>query len=234
VSTGRVILIGAALGLVAVGVAAALVLTGVLGPLRPSDAPVDGPVLVALVLPNETGVLQPQVIDVYSRTTNGWAVRSVSPTLPAVVSGTSGSTLADAYSFGGGSALAKAYSQLGRGSATSWVVVDPSGWSRLASSTSLPFNLPAHLEVFDGSQLVAFQEGSGTVAPSQLALLFDGTRYLPAGESAAVRTQAGDLLGSELRNVGVLGVSGVVSDLPPRRLATWLRGLGAPARLEGD
>jgi hypothetical protein len=228
------VFIGAGLAVMAVAVAVVLVATGVINPTRTVNAPVDGPVLVALVLPNEAGVLQPRVLDLYSRTATGWVVSSVSPTLPAVVSGTSGNTLADAYTFGGGSALVTASSQSGQRPASSWLVVDPAAWARLTGAKVLPFDLPAHMEVFDGRQLVPFEQGTTTVPADETALLLDGAQYLPEEQSEIVRKQVGDGLASALGKASDVGAIGLSSDLSSNRLAAWVRELGTPRRAPGD
>ena len=90
------------------------------------------------------------------------------------------------------------------------------------------------MEVFDGKQLLAFEEGTGTVPATQVALLLDGAGYLPAGQDAAVRAQVGDQLAKALVQANASGAVSVSTDLSPTRLALWIRGLGQPARTSGD
>jgi hypothetical protein len=234
VSTGRAVLTGAIVALVVIGAASAALLSGALGPVPKAGGPVDGPVIVALVLPNESGVQEPRVLDVYTRNASGWSVKSVSPSLPVVVSGTTGKTLADAYVFGGGAALARAYSSLGRGQARSWVVVDPATWSALSSATPLVVALPRTLEVFDGRRLVSFPAGRRSVAAAETDLLLNGAAYLPTSQNAAVRAAVGDGLGAVLVAAPASERAQLRSDLRSQQLTAWLGTLKTRVRGSGD
>jgi len=191
-------------------------------------------VLVAFVLPDETGVQVPRVLDVYTRSGSGWSIASVSPTLPAVVSGTSGRTLADAYVFGGGDALASAYSAGTTTPAAAWVVVDQAAWERLAGGTPMNLDLPAHMEVFDGTQLSVFEQGPASVAATQTSLLLNGAGYLSTLDSTVLRARVGDVLAGRLSRARQQDVDSLKSSLDRATLASWLRGLGTVARNPGE
>jgi hypothetical protein len=234
VSTGRAVLIGAVVAVIVIGAVSAALLAGVFGPAPKASSTVDGPVIVALVLPNEAGVQEPRVLDVYTGNASGWSVKSVSPSLPVVVSGTTGKTLADAYVFGGGAALARAYSNLGRGQVCSWVVVDSATWSALSSVAPLVVDLPRALEVFDGSRLVSFPAGRRVVAAAETGLLLNGAAYLPASQNAAVRAVVGDGLGSALATAPASARAQLRSDLRSQQLTEWLGTLKTRVRGSGD
>ncbi|MDR3687702.1 MAG: hypothetical protein P4L93_12190 [Coriobacteriia bacterium] len=229
-STTRVALIGAGLAVFTVAVAAVLLATGVVSLPKSPQTAAQGPVLVALVLPDESGVQVPRVLDVYTRTQSGWSIASVLPTLPAVVSGTSGGTLADAYVFGGGDALASAYSAGHPTPVSAWVVVDQTGWDQLAGSTPISIELPAHMEVFDGAQLTVFEQGPASVPATQTGALLNGASYLSTLNSGLVRSRIGDVLAGQLSRARPQDVDALKSSLDRTTLAAWLGGLGTARR----
>ena len=233
-STWRVVLIGGGIAVLVVALVVVLLVTGVLTLPNSPEASARGPVLVALVLRDESGVRVPRVVDVYTRTQAGWAITSVSPTLPAVVSGTSGRTLADAYVFGGGDALAKAYSAGSRTSASAWVVVDQVAWERLVGSTPMSLEIPAHMEVYDGQQLIPFEQGTASIPATETGSLLNGAAYLSTRDSSLVRARVGDVLAARLSRAGAQDVVGLTSSLDAAQLRSWLSGLGTVARASGE
>ena len=232
-SVGRVVLIGGGLAIAMMAVAAVLLATGVVSLPKSPESAAQGPVLVALVLPDEAGVQVPRVLDVYVRNQSGWTIASVSPTLPAVVSGTSGRTLADAYVFGGGDALASAYSAGSNTPASAWVVVDQAAWERLAGQSPMSLELPAHMEVFDGTQLTVFEQGPASVPATQSSLLLTGAGYLSTLDSTLLRARVGDVVAGRLSRARPQDVASLKSSLDAAMLATWLHGLGTVARNAG-
>jgi hypothetical protein len=203
------------------------------GPIERADTAARGPVLVALVLPDESGVELPRVIDVYQRSPGGWRIESVSPAQPAVVSGTSGRTLADAYTYGGGAGLAQAYSARSGMAIAGWVVVDGAAWSGLVGGATVPIDVPAHIEVFDGLRLIAFEQGPALITAEQTKPLLDGARYLSASDERAVREAIGDRLGALLTSAGRQNLSALRSNLHRAQLTGWLNDLGTPQRTRG-
>ena len=228
----RAALIGAILALVVVGVVVALALTGSL-PLGATPGTANGPVAVALVLPDAKGTVVVRAIDVYARSGSGWSVRSVAPTASVVVPGTGGSSLSDAYSFGGGDGLAGALRQTGQ-AVTSWVIVDQSGWNALRAHDPLSITLASSVEVFDGSQLLSFEKGTASVPATQTPELFDGAAFFTTEADRALRQQVGAGLVSSLRSATPGATSFVHSDLTPPVLNAWLGGLGTVRRTSGD
>jgi len=233
VSTAKAVLIGAGLGLVLVaGVVGAAALH--LYPSSPKPPTPPGSVAVAMVLPGSDYVAAPRVIDLYINTASGWTVRSVSPSTPVEVAGTSGSTLADAYSFGGGGGLVSALASNPGVPVDSWVVVDESAWLRLHDSGALPLDLPDDVEVFDGVRLYSFAKGATTVPADELQQLLAGTAFLSAGQDAQVRGQVGDALGKALVTNSAEASGSVHTDLSAATLLTWLREIGSARRIPGS
>jgi hypothetical protein len=232
-STSRAVLIGAAAALVLVGAVVALALLGVLPSGSSSDIPAEGAVAVALVLPDQDGVVTLRVLDIYSPSGAKWSLRSVSPTTPAVVSGTSGTSLADAYSFGGGDALAEALSKQAGLPVSGWVTVDQRGWEALRANAPFEMNLASDIEVFDGRQLHSFGPGRVTVSSAQTARLLDGAAYLKSSESRDVRVQVGDVLRSSLASAGPDALSKVRSSWSGSALSEWAKSVGAANRVPG-
>jgi hypothetical protein len=225
-------LVGAVVALLLVGIAVALVATGTISRFEHEAASVSGPVLVAIVLPDENGVVKPRVIDTYTRTASGWELRSVDPSMPAVVSGTSAGTLQDAYSFGGGDALDSAYVSAGGTKPSAWVLVDARSLESLLGSGTLPVELPGNVEVFDGGQLYTFSAGSSRIAAARLPQLIDGVAYLGASDALRVREQIGEDVASALPKAAVGAETALSSNLRPAQLQEWLGSLGAPTRAE--
>jgi len=225
-------LVGALAALLLVGIAVALVATGTISRFQREAASVSGPVLVAIVLPDENGVVKPRVIDTYTRTASGWELRSVDPSMPAVVSGTSAGTLQDAYSFGGGNALEAAYASGSGTKPSAWIVVDAKGLESLLSSGTLPVELPANMEVFDGGELYTFSAGSSRIAVARLPQLMDGVAYLGVSDALRVREQIGADVANALPKAAIGAESILTSNLRPAQLQEWLGSLGTPTRAE--
>ena len=232
-STGRAALIGAAIAILLVAGFVAAVALHVI-PVGTQGQKSAEAVAVAFVLPGSDGVVAPRTLDIYSRTGSGYAVRSVSPMTPAQVPGTGGTTLADAYSFGGGDGLMSALNSTRGDAIDGWVIVDASTWLRLHGSAPVAFELPSQVEVFDGKRLYSFSEGHASVPADQLPELLQGAGYLSASENAAVRKQAGDLLREALAAGGSTSAGLVRSDLNKDVLAQWLSGTGSARRVVGD
>lgn len=232
-STLRAVLIGAVAALVLVGLVVALVFLGVFPSGSSSDVRTDGAVAVALVLPDQDGVVTLRVLDVYTPSGGNWSIRSVSPTTPAVVSGTSGTSLADAYSFGGGDALAEALSEQAGLPVSGWVAVDQRGWEVLRAKAPFEIDLASDIAVFDGRQLHSFGSGRVMVTSAQTPRLLDGAAYLNASESRDMRVQVGDVLRSSLASAGPDALSGVRSSWSGAALREWAESLRAMNRVSG-
>lgn len=232
-STLKAVLFGALAALVVVGVVVGIVLLGVLPSGSSSDVPADGAVAVALVLPDQDGVITLRVLDVYNPSGGNWSIRSVSPTTAAVVSGTSGTSLADAYSYGGGDALAEALSTQAGLPVSGWVTVDLRAWEALRGNAPFEMDLASDIAVFDGRQLHSFGSGRVTVSSAQTPRLLDGASFLNASESRDIRVQVGDVLRSSLASAGPEALSGVRSSWSGSALREWAKSLSAANRVSG-
>lgn len=232
-STLRAVLVGAAAALVLVGIVVALAVLGVLPTGLSSDVAPEGAVAVALVLPDQDGVVTLRVLDIYTPSGGDWSIRSVSPTTPAVISGTSGTSLADAYSFGGGDALAEALSKQAGLPVSGWVTVDQRGWEALRGNVPFEIDLASDIAVFDGRQLHSFGAGRVTVSSAKTARLLDGAAYLNASESREVRVQVGDVLRSSLASAGPDALSGARSSWSGSALREWAKSLSPANRVSG-
>ena len=232
-STPRAVLIGAGLAVLLVaGVAAAALFHLFPTATKASTAPQS--VVVATVLPGSDDDVAPRVIDVYIDTASGWTVRSVSPSTSVEVPGTSGSTLADAYSFGGGVGLVSALAANPGIPVDAWVIVDEPAWRTLHRSGSVTVDLPADVEVFDGVRVYSFPSGNATVPADQLPQLLVGSAFLSASEDAKVRGQVGDLVGKALGTSGAEASGVLHTNLSGVALQAWLRGVGSARRIPGS
>jgi hypothetical protein len=224
-------LAGALVAVLLVAVVAGLAVAHV-GPFAGSaSSGAPAPTVLALVAPGADGVLAPAVIDLYTPSSGGWSVKSILPTTPVAVPGTSGSTLADAYSFGGGDGLAQALASQTGGLTPHWVLVDSGTLARIAGSFSL--NLPSDIEVFDGSQLYSFPQGMTSVPATAVPQLLQGATQLPASDAQAVRDGLGDALASALSSAGPVALASVRSDLGDNSIADWLASIRAARRTGG-
>lgn len=231
--TWRVVLLGGLMGLLAVAVVVGLVAYGSLPGGKAESPTSEGPVLVLLVLPNAQGVNVPRVIDLYTALGASTNLRSVEPTMPATLSGTTSSTLADVYSFGGGAAVAKFYASQFGGPEPAWVVVGPAAWERISAGALVKLDVPADIHVFDGTALYSFSQGTTDVPAPVLRRVFDGATFLDEAQAQMVRDQVGEWLASALGHAGTDAQAQLRSDLSADELKTWLAGLGNVHRVGG-
>ncbi len=222
----RAVLVGAIVGVLAVGgFAAAVVLGLVPGTHDHSVQAGEGPVLVALVLPDSEGVSTVHAIEVFERA--GGAIRTspIDPLTSATVPGTSATTLAEAYAFGGGDGLAGAYSQVKGGVVPVWIVVEPQGWDTLMGSAPVSVIIPADIEVFDGKELFSYAAGDASFPAAEVAQVMSGAAYLSAGDRANLREAVGDQLIGAVAASGLNSESGIATNLNADELAIWLTAL---------
>jgi len=193
-STRRAAMVGAVLALICVAAVAGAAVMGNMTTLARQDSVVDGPVVVAVVLPNADGVLTVRHIDVIRRVGETLRAVSVDPVASATVPGTSATSLADAYSFGGGEGLSAAVPGGGAGASAAWIVVGPEGFERLMARSSIQFDLKSSIEVFDGTELYSYAPGRVVVPAEQVAKLMDGVDYLVPSDRSMIRNSLGDAL----------------------------------------
>ncbi len=227
-SMGRVIVVGGLMGLVVVVVVVALVVTGVIPGSDSGRRPIEGPVLVALVLPDEKGASTVRVLDVYTPGPGGMTVRSVDPSQSAQAAGTTASTLAEVYSYGGGDALATAFAKETTASTPpTWVIIGPKQWRELAGTDPLSLQLPAPMSVYDGARLYSYRAGVVEVPPQEVDKVLDGAAYLDAAQNLIVREQVGDAVARRLVRADAASLR---SDAAAEQLTAWLATIGTPAR----
>lgn len=233
-STLKTSLIGASIAVVLVAVLVVLAVLRVPPFAEPTSGGGRGPVLVALVLPGVDGVIAPHLIDEYIPTASGWNVRSVSPSTTVVIAGTGGSTLADAYSFGGGDGLASALGSLENRTPDGWVIVDASAWRVLTGAKPMALTLPADIEAFDGARLYSFSAGPTSVPSDQVALLLQGAAFLNAAQGRMVREQVGDMLASTLASATAGERDSARSGMTATDLQAWALHLRGIVRVSGS
>jgi hypothetical protein len=232
-STLKAALWGALAGIVVVGILVGGAVYKAAQQESASGDSANGPVAVALVLPDAEGAVTLRVLDVYTLVGGRRSVRSVSPTTPALVSGTGGNSLADAYSYGGGKMLADTLGEQAGLPVSGWVIVDQAGWNALNRNSPFQVDLASGIEVFDGSRLYSFGQGHVSVPAAQVARLMDGAAYLKPSESRDVRVQIGDVLRSALTSAGADLPSQTRSSLSDSALRDWARGARSAGRVPG-
>lgn len=223
-----------------IGALIAVVLVGALGGAiylksRPRAAeaplPADKPVMVAVVLPDLSGTLTPRAITLYSMTGGKLTSVTVDPDASMTVPGTSAGELSGAYLFGGGDLLARTYAASAGIADPAWVVVTGDSLAQLDGGRGMDLNLPAPVDVFDGTTLSSFPTGTVIVAASDLPKLMDGVEYLGAGDRQVVRTQLGVVALDALARSSAPLKAGVKTSMQPLQLEAWLEALGVASKV---
>ena len=229
----RATLAGALAGVVLVAVTAVLVVAG-WGPFarEPKGDP-SGPVLVVLALRASSGGSVARTMDLVTAERGRTVVTSIDPETSVTVPGTTGRTLRDAYTYGGGSALASAYAKATGGRRPAWVIVGPSAWDALLDASSLTLQLPADMEVFDGKRLVSFTSGVQSVRASDAGMMMQGAEFLNGADARTIRQELGDRVIGALSTGGPQAAALVASDIPQAELPGWFKTLGNPFRAAG-
>lgn len=220
---GRSLLIGALIGL--------LLVAGVLGYLLwqgYEDSRTAGPddVVLMLVLPDEEGVVLPRIVDRYKAADA--TVEHVDPRLRVEIPGTSYTQLRDAYTFEGPAGVVSAVAGSARVT-PSYVVVDSGTFLRLMGDAPVTIEVPAHMEVFDGTRLLTFEQGSAEIVPADVTALFLGSQYLDAEERASVRDQVGEAMAARIAAMPDAG-AWLETDLTPEEFATFVGTVGKAVR----
>lgn len=219
----RAVLVGALLAvLVVAGLAAAFTLGVVPGAADRTAQASEGPVLVALVLPDADGVTVVRVLTVFERAGDVLRATAVDPLTSATIPGTSATTLAEAYSFGGGAGVANTYSLLNGSSDPLWVVVTPRGWSALMGTDEIPVTIPADIEVFDGTELYSYAQGATGFPAPEVAKVMTGAAHLSDTERAVLRDATGIALTAALVREGAQPGPGIETNMEPDQFAVWL------------
>lgn len=231
--TGRAVLIGGVLGLVCVIAVFAAVATGVFSAAENGTA-TDGPILVALVLPDADGVRTLRSLELYARKGESMRITSIDPLTEATVPGTSATNLAGAYAFGGGDGLAMAYAESADGVVPTWIAVDPDAWGKLMGSTVVKLRLDNGIDVFDGTRLYSYPAGAVSVPAGEIAQVMNGAEFVDAKERKALREGVGEVLARTLLRERASAKTGIVTNLTPDQSDILFGGVRAsPVRVKG-
>jgi hypothetical protein len=146
-------------------------------------------VVVVFASHAEDGAEVAQVVAV--ATDGGRVARLLDPQQEVTIPGTSSSKLLDAYPFGGGKAVADA---LGGGKTlNAYVDVPEEEWvALLKRAGDISIVLPKSIEVFDGTRLVSFGEGTRTVSGVDVPALLRGAAYLDTADRMKVVGAVGE------------------------------------------
>lgn len=135
----------------------------------------------------EDGAQVAQIVAVVGA--DGRGARFVEPETSATVPGTSYGTVRDAYPFGGAAAVARA---VAGGSDVAWVDVPQKAWEELISGAGgARVRITQTMDVFDGSDLYTFREGTMTVAGDEIRALMNALAYVPARARVGMRDEVG-------------------------------------------
>lgn len=165
-----------------------------------SETPsVPGAVLVVLTA-SDKEASQVAALPVLLRSRNGTVtVTPVDPDRKAAVSGTSASTLAQAYPFGGGAAVASAYASSEGVAVPAWIALEPAGWGRLVDDAGgIEIDVPSGVSAYIGGSLTVFEPGRQKLDGSDAAALAATLEYLDPAEKVAVRSALQRALGEVL------------------------------------
>ena len=149
------------------------------------------------------------------------ALSDVDPDTRVAIPGTSFDRLRDTYAFGGGAAVVAALPK----PTPAYVAVPQAVWTAAVDrSGGVTVTVPASLDVFDGTTLTSFAQGTQRLTGQQIAALLIGLTRVPTAGRPSVRR---DL---EIGIAGSLAAdpasrSGLRSDLSPDALSTWLSGV---------
>lgn len=129
--------------------------------------------------------------------------------------------------------MAAAYAQGAGVDRPGWLIVGPGAWADLMGEMSISVRLNDNIEVFDGTELYSYPEGTATVSAAQIPQLMNGAAYLDAEGRKAVREAVGDALAPVLLRSNATGVDGVDASLTSEQWDVWLRGVSsAPVRAD--
>ncbi len=140
-------------------------------------------VLIVAASPDENGAVVGQVVMIADLTQSPAALEPVSPALAVTIPGTTFTTIADAYPFGGGAGTAEALAGAQGGEPLPYVAIGPEALdASVEASGGVVVTLPAAMSVFDGKDLYTFKKGEQTLSAAELGAVFKGAPYLTAGE----------------------------------------------------
>jgi hypothetical protein len=180
---------------------------------------------VALVAaaPDENGHVVAQIVALADVRTG--TLTPVSPTTEVTVPGTTYTTLADAYPFGGGEGVAEALARAEGGPPPAYVALDAEALrDAVAGAGGVRITLPAEMAVFDGESLYSFARGPATLDADELGAVLKGAPYLDAAERAKLDTELAEMLAGLLAEwpgglAPASGTGAIATNLSPEALA---------------
>ncbi|TDB39803.1 MAG: hypothetical protein D9V44_02325 [Actinobacteria bacterium] len=188
-------------------------------------------VLIIGALPDENGDLVARVIADADAGSSIDDVRSVDPSSPVTIVGTSYGRLRDSYAFGGGAAVARAYAQLGGGEPLPYIDLGPEALrAAITAAGGVTLQLSEPMNVFDGDRLFTFPAGAVTADPVAFRAILNGAAYLAPAQRSALMQQAVRAV-TELARTYPGGLAAaiedgtVASDLSAEEAAAFVTGL---------
>jgi hypothetical protein len=149
-------------------------------------------------------------------------LHDVDPDTKVLVSGTSGSTLADAYTYGGGEAVASELATSNGAGLVGFVVVPQDVWVRaVMEGPGLTVDLPGPVNVFTGADLYSFRAGRQSLTASEAVAALAALPYYPEGQRGMLRVALiRGIAASVGRSEGA--AAGLQSSMSPEVLGAWL------------
>lgn len=230
---GTAIRRGAIAGLIFVFVAGgAIAVYAATGHQLPGQGRSDtGRVLIIGALADENGDLVAKVIADADAGSSINDVRSVDPSSPVTIVGTSYGHLRDSYAFGGGAAVTKSYAQLSGGDPLPFIDLGPEALrAAIVAAGGVTFQLREPMNVFDGDRLYTFPAGAVTADPTEFRAILNGAAYLAPAQRSDILAQSARIV-AELARTYPGGLAAaiedgtVASDLNPEDAAAFVTGL---------
>lgn len=174
-----------------------------------SDA---GRVLIIGALTDENGDLVAQVIADADAGASIDDVRSVDPSSPVTIVGTSYGHLLDSYAFGGGAAVSSSYAQLTGGDPLPFIDLGPEALrAAITAAGGVELQLREPMNVFDGDHLYTFPAGAVTADPAEFRAILNGAAYLAPAQRSDVLAQAARIV-AELARTYPGGLAAAIED----------------------
>lgn len=163
-------------------VAAGLWYTGRLGGRGVSAEDLEKVLLIAAA-PDDTGDVVAQVVAVADLSGSAHSLDAVDPATAVTLPGTTYSTLADAYPFGGGAGVAQALARAEGGEPLPYVTLSASAlMAAVEAAGGVTLELPAEMSVFDGEDLFILSRGRQELTAAEFGAVLKGAPYLGTRE----------------------------------------------------
>lgn len=156
-------------------------------------------VLIVAASPDEDGDVVGQIITIVDLTKQPTVLEAVSPTLQVSIPGTTYTTLADAYPFGGGAGTAEALARARGEDPLPYVALTADELAAAVEAAGgMRVTLPEAMSVFDGSDLYTFKAGEQTLTAPRLWAALKGAPYLADAERKTLDASLADGLAAVL------------------------------------